>query len=473
MLSSTKLYERKYFQMKTKKIVALLLAIALVLSLGACSGSNNSSNNSTPNSTANNQNSTPADDDTSTGEIVVTIPTYYIGENVGAIYFEPAVKRFNEQNKGKYRIELEEVIEQSYTDIISQQTQAGNIPLVFAVPGKEWLETAVIPSGLYEPMNSFLDANPDIKALCLEGSMEYCTQDNGDIVSVPIITMSNTGSFYNTELYNPEKSISSMSVDEFVDSLGDNKLAFQTGDNAWTSMLFLTSLIANEEGGVEFLQSNEGEKVYDWNEPCFLNAVTKLKEIWDKCAAPTSVGSAYPDAANTFMSNGAAVIFNGPWMNSEFRADSAEKWTGDFDGAKVKADYYPGNIAIGGTKGYGRWMMSNNGTDAEKECAQAFLAFIYSQDELETFALTEGCQIPNMTFSEEFLSKLSEDPLIAAQTELVNSDTKMVPSVSGLMVSSVADTVFANDLVQLVTGAMTPEEFCADLTLKSEESRDE
>lgn len=461
--------------MKIKKIAALLLALALVLSLGACGGNNNSSTPANNSSKANSTpESKPAESDTATGEeIVVTIPTYFIGENVGAVYFEPAVKRFNEQNKGKYRIELEETIEQSYTEIISQQTQAGNIPLVFATPSKEWIETAVIPSSLYEPMNGFLDANPDVKKLCLDGSIEYCTQENGDIVTVPIVTVSNTGSFYNSAIYDPGKSISSMTVDEFVDSLGENKLAFQTVDNAWTSMLFLTSLIANEEGGTEFLQENDGEKVYDWNIPCVLNAVTKLQDIWSKYAAPTSVGAAYPDAANTFMSNGAAVIFNGPWMNSEFGADAAEKWTGDFDGAKVKADYYPGNVAIGSTKGYGRWMMSNNGTDAEKECAQAFLAFIYSQDELETFMLTEGCQAPNMELTDEFKAKLAENPLIAAQTELVNSDTRMVPSVSSLMVQSVADTVFANDITQLATGAMTPEQFVEDLTVKSKESQDE
>lgn len=447
--------------MNVKKIVSLLLALALVLSMAACGGSGSSAAG------------TPANDGGSAGgEIVVTIPTYYVGENVGAVYFEPAVARFNEQNAGKYRIELEEVIEQSYTDIISQQAQAGNIPLILATPGTEWVQTVVIPQHLYEPMNDFLDAHPDIKALCLDNSVDYCTQENGEIVSIPIVTTSNVGLFYNSDLYSPSKPISQMSVDEFVSSLGDNKLAFQTVDNAWTSVLFLTALIANEEGGTELLQQYDGEKLYDFNQPCILNAVTKFQQIWGTYAAANSVGAAYPDAANGFMSGQSAVIFNGSWMNSDFGPDSSGNWSNGFDGANVNADYYPGNIAIGGTRGYGRWMMTNNGTDEEKECAAAFLAFLYSKEELETFALTEGCQIPNMTFSDSFLSQLDDKPLIKQQTELCTSDTTMVPNFSSIMISSVADSVFANDLVQLVNGNMTPEQFCQDLTTKSQEAMD-
>ncbi|MCH5352438.1 MAG: extracellular solute-binding protein, partial [Acutalibacter sp.] len=292
--------------MNIKKILAVLLAAAMLLSLAACGGGNSSSGNNTPNSTpTNNGGNEPTGE-----EIVVTIPTYYVGENVGAVYFEPAVARFNEKYAGQYRIELEEVIEQSYTDIISQQVQAGKAPLLLATPNSDWVKTAVIPSNLYQPMNEFLDAHPEVKELCLDTSIEYCTQDNGDIVSVPIVTVSNVGLFYNSALYTPTAdSISAMSVDEFVNSLGDNKLAFQTVDNAWTSVLFLTSLIANEEGGTELLQQYDGEKLYDFNQPCILNAVTKLQDIWSKYAASNSVGAAYPDAANGFMSNQAAVIF--------------------------------------------------------------------------------------------------------------------------------------------------------------------
>ncbi|MCD7820386.1 MAG: carbohydrate ABC transporter substrate-binding protein, partial [Lachnospiraceae bacterium] len=287
-------------------------------------------------------------------EITITIPTYYVGENVGAVYFEPAVERFNEQYEGVYHIELEEVVEDTYSDKISQLAQSGNIPLLISGASTELIETVIIPNELYYPMNDFLEENPDIADLCLETSVEYCTQENGDIISIPIVTLSNMGSFYNTELYSPDKNIVDMTVDEFIESLGDNTLAFQTVDNAWTTMLFYTALIANEEGGADLLQSYDGYKLYDFNQDVFIAAAEKLQEIWAGYASSSSLGSAYADAANTFMSNGAAVIFNGSWMNSEFDEESSGDWSNDFDGANVNADYYPGNVAICNQAGYGR-----------------------------------------------------------------------------------------------------------------------
>ena len=437
-----------------KRFLSILLVAAMTASLTACGGSSTEKGAS------------------GSSEITLTIPTYYVGENVGAVYFEPAVERFNEANKGKYHIELEEVVEASYTDKISQLAQSNSLPALIQTPGKEWIDTAMIPGDLYYPMNDFLDEHPEIKELCVDSSVEYCTLENGDIFSVPAVSLSNIGLFYNSALYSPEKNVSSMTVDEFIDSLGENKFAFQTVDNAWTSALLLTDLIANEDGGAEWLRSYEGSKCYDYTEPVFVNAVTKLAEIWKTNSSSNSVGAAYADAANAFMSNQAAVICNGSWMNSEFADDASGNWSNGFNGADVKADYYPGNVAICDTKVYGRWTLTKGGTEEERECAEAFLAFIYSQDELETFALTEGCQIPNLTYSDEFLSKLDAKPLVKQQTELLSSDTNIVPNVLNIMPDSVSGSVFGTNLVQLVNGQTTPEEFCEILSTKAAEAVD-
>ena len=176
-----------------KRVLSILLVAAMTASLAACGGSD-SSNNSASGS----------------GEITLTIPTFCVGENVGAVYFEPAVERFNEANKGKYHIELEEVVEASYTDKISQLAQSDSLPTLIQTPDIEWIKTAMIPGKLYYPMNDFLDEHPEIKELCVDSSLEYCTLENGDIISVPAVTLSNTGLYYNSALYSPEKTVSSM-----------------------------------------------------------------------------------------------------------------------------------------------------------------------------------------------------------------------------------------------------------------------
>lgn len=87
-----------------KRFVSILLVAAMTASLAACGGSNGGDNSAS--ATEKGGKTESASDG---GEITLTIPTFFVGENVGAVYFEPAVERFNEANKGKYHIELEEV----------------------------------------------------------------------------------------------------------------------------------------------------------------------------------------------------------------------------------------------------------------------------------------------------------------------------------------------------------------------------
>lgn len=449
-----------------KRILACLTLVALVASLASCSNSNSSSSSGSSAS-----GNTETGSSASGEEVILTLPTYYCGENVGAVYFEPAVERFNEKYDGQYEVQLEEVVEASYNDKMSTLAQSGKLPVLISGGSTEWINTVLIPQKLYYDTKDWLNESGIID-LCLDSSVEYSTQEDGSVIGVPIVTVSTTGLYYNGANYTPDKNICDMSMDEFVASLDGQNMAWQTVDNAWTSMLFLTALVANEEGGAEWLQEYDGTKCYDYNTEWMVSAVTKLLDVWNQTGGSTYVGKAYADAANDFMSGNSAVICNGTWMNSEFSESGSANWSNGFDGANVHADYYPGNIALCNTKAYGRWFLTNNySSDAELEAAKAFLEFIYSPEELETFALTEGCQIPNLEYSDDFVASLNENPLVKEQNEKLTDDTLMVPTIASIMPDSVANSVLANALTQLVNGAITPEEFCNTLTVKAEESK--
>ena len=451
-----------------KRILACLTLVALVASLTSCG---NSSDSSTGSSDSTASGSTDSSSAASGEEVVLTIPTYYCGENVGATYFEPAVERFNEKYDGQYEIQLEEVVEASYSDKMSTLAQSGKLPVLISGTTADWIDTVLIPQKLYYDTKDWLNESGIID-LCLDSSVEYSTQEDGSVVGVPIVTVSTTGLYYNGANYSPDKNIADMSVDEFIESLDGQNIAWQTVDNAWTTMLFLTALVANEEGGAEWLQEYDGSKCYDYNTEWMISAVTKLVDIWNKTGGSAYIGKAYADAANDFMSGNSAVIFNGTWMNSEFSESGSANWSNGFDGANVHADYYPGNIALCNTKAYGRWFLTNNySSDAELEAAKAFMEFIYSPEELEQFALTEGCQIPNLESSEDYLASLDENQLLKEQTEKLTDETVLVPTIASIMPDSVANSVLANELTQLVNGAITPEEFCDTLTVKSEETK--
>ena len=455
-----------------KKIIALILALAVILSLGACAGKTPTPSEDPSKATDTPSSSEPAEP---AGETVLTIPSYMVGENVGAVYFEPAVERFNQKYAGTYKIVLEQVSEDDYFQQMSMLAQAGKLPLILsgaAGGAADFVNTVLVPQKLYYPMNDFLDSHPEIKGLCLDSSLKFSTQENGDIISIPAVYVPTVGLFYNEDQFKPSKEIGAMTMDEFLTEMGENKFAFQTVDNAWTSMLFLSALIANEEGGAELLAEYDGKFLYDYNQPCIINAVKKFQSIWATNAASNSLGAAYADAANAFMSNNAAIICNGPWMNSEFGADKASGWSNNFDGAKVHGAAYPGNVALANTAAYGRWIVTNNyQNEAELNCALAFIEFLYSQDELETFMLIEGGQCPKMNYSENFKTQLSASALLAEQSAAIKADTTIVPNFAAIMPASVASDVFAADLVQLINGTMSAEDFCNDLSVKAEETK--
>ena len=319
-------------------------------------------------------------------------------------------------------------------------------------------------------LTDFAKEYPDVSSSWIEGSKEFCTVD-GKIICNPLIVLRPIGLYYNESLYKPEKDIRDMSMDEFISGLGDNKLAFMTSENAWTSSLMLAALVANEEGGVELLNNNTSEKLWDYNTPVMVNAVSKLQKLLQNNASSNTVGAAYADAANAFMSNNAALICNGSWMASEFNEDAKDKWSNGFDGKDVKTTIYPGNVALANPKAYGDFWISNAASDEQKEAAKAFLAFRGSKEEIEAYILAEGGNAPNIEHSEDFLNKLKENNILYQLDQSMNADTKFVATLGDILPASVADTEFGKLLPKLIDNSLTPEQFCAELTKKAQEAK--
>ena len=73
----------------------------------------------------------------------------------------------------------------------------------------------------------------------VQDSVDY-NKDKGDgkIYTIPKMTVRPTGFYYNTAMWNPEEDLSSLTMDEMVTLLGDQKIAFSTAENGWVSALF-------------------------------------------------------------------------------------------------------------------------------------------------------------------------------------------------------------------------------------------
>lgn len=454
--------------MKKKQLFAGALAAAMMTaSLAGCGGAASSAATST---TGSDTASSTASADTNSGVVEVTIPSYKTGENVGAVFFEPQVERFNEKYAGKYKINLENVPQDGFNDRLKQLAQQNKLPVLVQGGDPDWVKNVVIPNGIAYDLTDWIDSTPAIKDVLIDDSREYCSNEDGRVMFMPLATVRPIGFFYNSAMWSTDADISAMSMDEFVSALGDQKIAFSTAENGWVSALFLTALVAEEDGGEEWLKSGIETKITDFNQPCFINAVAKLQNLLQNNAASNSVGAAYADAANAFMSEQAAIIANGPWMSADFESSNSDKWSNDFDGAKVRASLFPGDVGIANTATFGEWWISASAPEDEIALAKAFLEFVYSPAELEAFLLAEGGDAPKLTYSDAFKAKQGETPVLADLAADTTTDTVFAPCILDMIPASVANTEFGKLLPSLADGTYTPEQFAQWMSDKAAEA---
>lgn len=454
--------------MKKKQLFAGALAAAMMTaSLAGCGGAASSAATST---TGGDTASSTASADTSSGVVEVTIPSYKTGENVGAVFFEPQVERFNEKYAGQYKINLENVPQDGFNDRLKQLAQQNKLPVLVQGGDPDWIKNVVIPNGIAYDLTDWIDATPAVKDVLIDDSREYCSNEDGRVMVLPLATVRPTGFFYNSAMWSTDADISAMSMDEFVSALGDQKIAFSTAENGWVSALFLTALVAEEDGGEEWLKSGIETKITDFNQPCFINAVTKLQNLLQNNAASNSVGAAYADAANAFMSEQAAIIANGPWMSADFESSNSDKWSNGFDGAKVRASLFPGQVGIANTASFGEWWISASASEDEIALAKAFLEFVYSPAELEAYLLAEGGDAPKLTYSDGFKAKQGETQVLTDLAADTTTDTVFAPCILDMIPASVANTEFGKLLPSLADGTYTPEQFAQWMSDKAAEA---
>lgn len=459
--------------MRKRFHLAIMMLLVVSVFLSACAGTaNNGGANvseaggagANSENTENSGNSNSGNNGANGEEVVLNIPHYKTGQNVGAKFFMPLVERYNEMYAGQYRIVVEEVPQDDYAEKIKLLYQQKKLPALIEGGDKEFLENVVVAQGMFYDLKPWIDSKPAIKDILLDESVAYNTKD-GKIFTLPLAVIRPIGIYYNKEMFEQagiRKSLGQMSVDEFMQALDDLKaagftpLSLMTGENAWTTMLLASALMANEPGGAEILQSQE--RVYDYTAEPWVNTFAKIQVLLQDYTTDNAIGAAYADAANNFMNERTATIANGTWMIGDF-SDTTKAVEG-FD-AKVGASLYPGGVAIATMNDYTWWIPSGL-SEAETEAALAFLELMYSPEELETYMIMEGGNAPKLDTSADFESQLH--PILAEFNQSVSGDLKLtVQSFENIWPQQIPNE-FGKYLPKLADGSMTPEAFAEELT---------
>lgn len=406
--------------------------------------------------------------------IEVTIPSFKGGQNVGAKLFKGQLDRFNKKYEGKYHLSIEEVPQDAYGEKLKQLAQQDDLPVIVHAAGSgtvdnQWFEQVILENNMYHDLSEFVESNPEVEELLIEESIEFNTNENGELVAMPQHVVSPLIMYYNEKLYNPEKPIRNMTMEEFSNSLEDNKIAFMTGENAWTTGLFWTALIANQEGGIEFLQNQNAGKFTDLEEEIIIDSIKDLYDFIKKHGSSNTLGAIYADAANSFMSTNSALISNGPWMVADFAEGQEDKWSNGFKGTDVRGDYFPGNVGLQSFQSYGDWISATS-SDEEIELAEAWFAFIRTPEEIETALIAEGGQAPNYEPSSEFMEELKDNPVLQDIQKATTDDTVYVPNILDLLPASVGDNELSKYLPLLLNEELTAEEFATELSNKAKQA---
>ncbi len=402
------------------------------------------------------------------GTVELVIPHYKAGQNVGARFFLPQVERFNTEYSGTYHIVIQEAPQDGYLDKIQQLAQQHQLPALIEGANPQWFEDVIIANDRVYDLGPWL-TETGIRDIIIPDALEYNTR-NGRIVSLPNAVARPIELYYNETMFQPSKNVGDMTLEEFLTELGDDKIAFMTSENAWTTALFFTSLIVSQPGGAQMLRNGVLDKVYDYTGSIWLNATTELQDLLQNHATANTLGAAYADAANAFMSRNAAVIANGPWMVNDFVSDASDKWSNGFDGSHVRGVAYPGNSAIDNVMAY-RWWIPAETPQPQIDAALAFLEFMMRPSELEAYMLAEGGVAPYLDVSDGYREELAKNPILSDLANSVNPDTTITVNALDVMPASVANSEFGKLLPKLLDGSFTPAAFLEELSKKAEETR--
>jgi len=457
---------------KLKIGVVLVLCLAMFAGIAACGGNDTGdvappSTPAPPAETTDDAPAPPTEADSGGDVIVIEYFTYIAGTHGNAAVHAEMIDRFNALNEGVYRMDIVHVPQDDWDDFIKQRALIGELPtLVDHMHDVDWQMDFVATNQLSLDLRPWLDANPHIKSLFLPVSIDFITQDDGRIPFMPKFVSNPVGLFYNSDVWTPSRPTRDMNWDQFVEEIGDDKLTFMTGENAWMTQLLFTAAIANSPGGIEWLNSHIGSRVTDYNNPAFIEGTRKMQQLLMNNSIPeTMLGATFAEAANSFYNNDTIMIFNGPWMFGSFREETgADNWGPDFHGNTVVSDLFPGNIALELPAEIGLYWIAADAGDDQIQAALAFLEFFLSDDEMERHLIGSGGMSPGFSPGPSFWDKVAEDQILQYYMEALATNPTVVPRLDQITFDSIAQPDMPNLLPMLADGSMTPEEFAQTLT---------
>ena len=247
-----------------------------------------------------------------------------------------------------------------------------------------------------------------------------------------------------------------MSNNEKLKEAGYTPLALMTGENCWTTNLWLAAMIGTDgEAGNEFMNTFHPES---YENDSVVKALGMIQECLAEYTTSDAVGALAANAMNNFEQGKTAMIANGPWMTPDF--EDPEKTLPELKDQIGIAAYPESGLIEQYEVGY--VLCTNEDDEKVQEAALEFLKFKTGK-KAQTIFLEDAGALPltdQVQMSDKFIK---ENPLVAELVEMGNSNKSDFNNIDNTAVASTIEA-FSAYYPDLAAGNMTPEEMAKKLT---------
>ena len=203
---------------------------------------------------------------------------------------------------------------------ITTELAAGRAPDVM----QTWLTGRLQPfveAGRVRPLNSFLDARPDLKKTISPLALSYATFGNS-FYAIPMLKSCEI-IFYNKRIFSENNLSIPKTYDEFMTicaTLRDKNIVPVVGGNAdvWPGCIPYMMLF-NRMNGNDLYEQVAVQHQAKFDDPAFAATGSKLQEMVRAGVFNSNINAMkYDEAQSEFTSGRAAMIFDGEWATSGF-----------------------------------------------------------------------------------------------------------------------------------------------------------
>jgi raffinose/stachyose/melibiose transport system substrate-binding protein len=390
-------------------------------------------------------------------EYELKFPSFWVGKDSKAKVIGDLITKFNEANKGKIKVTVEEIADyNAYEDKMKTSIATNSVPDLFIFKSGT-IADVYYKSGKLMDFTSYMNAG--WKDAFIGTSIKDSTYNN-QVLSIPyeygvapviynqaLLTKAGITSF-------PKTYTEFFDMCDKLEAKGIIPMSQMTGDNAWTSMLWYSQLVV----------SIGGPDVYSrgLSDPAFLEAAKEIQKMY-KYTTKDAIGATAAVASGHFLNGETAMIMNGPWYIGTIKSQGKNNL---YDNVSVApAPMYEGGL--GKDNGYIGFVQSNLGaakqTDKGKEAAVIkFLKYLTDPTNIKTISTDSGSMFVIKTTAD---ASDKVEKLQGMMTTQTNSAPYVVPHFQ-VMEKAAVGNEFPQALAGLVSGNKTPQQFIDQLKAK-------